>query len=1019
MSDMVEIEVGANLGKFHQSMAQVRSSIRGVRGGIEGVNFNKANESLTRLGEASKKSGKDARTFAGLLQQLGQTKISAGSIRDLKEVFKEVLRIVSELGAIITLAFNALDKPLQNAVAKFTKFATQVERANSNFLVLRKIPVVRFLTEVAVNTQRAQTSIEGMASDFLRFGKNTVGALQRVGNGMKRLGSHIKEAEGTAVGFQSVMSSDSLQTFVKGMDRMADAVKRGKEKITEANGVSGKMQVAFGVLSEVLQNARKGAMSMASGIATTGSSATKTTGSLDTFLKSLNRVKIGGVAGKIAITGMTGGLMILARAASVAGRALMSIGVRVVTSSMRLLQRTASSAVKPVKDVAVAIAKVPVNPIKAATKGFGLLGRTIGIAKGVISGILGTITSLGNLLTKIATSSVVKFRKAWVATFSQMPNVSATTANQIQADMRRLQESMGIVSEQAVPALEKSLQKGFTGTDAVQFLQVAATVAKSGVIDLGGAVDVVGDSMRAFSNEGIKATDAADKLFTASRQGGIAFEELNGSVKRMAPAIADAGVSFDDFLASLAVLTKQGRVTTAAMGDISRLAKALVQPSGESAKAFEELGISFSKADLSGRGLGSILQEVAQKTNGNQQAMALLLGGVENLDTALKLGGQNGAKLQKNLDGLGDSAGIVVKQAGKMENSLEKALNVLQTKLEFLRVDLSKMLDPAKKAITEWLTEWTDKLSQAFKVAQQLFSSGDLGQVFLDSIIIGIDKAFVAMVNFSIRVSRGLSEALIQSIGVMPDAFKGAVANILARLSKIGAFFIGLGGKIVMALQKPIAFLQAGLIKAIEEAEEALNKLPFIGDGEAKARKFDVILKQKLEEGAAGKLGQNIIDQSNNLDTRADAIIAKTQEDFKKTLEGLKKGFTEGFSDTEGLINISDSTKQREIRRNKMLEEASKKVEESMAKAKQAAKDVILNNKREANNTDGDGNNNLLGGGGKVIASSMAAIGGGGGVFGVQEQKLQNLIDVNKEQRDLQRETLKLNRVGGETLFAQ
>ena len=62
------------------------------------------------------------------------------------------------------------DRPLRKAVLSFVDLLTQVERANSNFLVLRKVLPIRFFTQLAVNAQRVQTSVKGMAKDFKDFG---------------------------------------------------------------------------------------------------------------------------------------------------------------------------------------------------------------------------------------------------------------------------------------------------------------------------------------------------------------------------------------------------------------------------------------------------------------------------------------------------------------------------------------------------------------------------------------------------------------------------------------------------------------------------------------------------------------------------------------------------------------------------------------------------------------------------------------------------------------------------------
>ena len=1006
MSEMVEIEIGANLGKFHAAMAKVRASLGGIKAGLGDVSFKSAEQGLTKLGESAKKSKADASDVLGLFKSLGSTKVSPRTVKDLQEVFKELLRILKEIGPIITLAMNAFDQPLRKAIGGFAQMLTKVERANSNFLILRKVLPMRLFGELFVATTRIQTSVLGMAKDFVRFGTGAKDALTSVFSGTRKVGTALSDSAVSAKTFTGSLGASVINKVGQAFEGISQRAAASGIAFKNATSISGGLTNAYKVLTMQV----KKSVAENDGLTASQSKLTGNSKGLIASLKGIGLSLAKSLKGLMGAKGLSiaaaGAFTALAGAAKLAGRGLIGLTSRGAVAGMRALASSAKQAVPQITRIGKSVAKIATKPISSATSAVGKLGSAFTKVSGGVGIAIAAITAVGGILASVADGAVAKFNKNWRKTMSEIPNATEGMTVALKKDMQDLQMEMGIVSEDALPALAIALKKGFTAGNSVDLLKQAAMLAKTEVTDLNGAVDIIGNSMRAFAGEGMTAAEATDALFVASKQGGMSFQEMAGSLKRVAPEIAKTGLGFKEFLGSLAVLNKQGKTTISAMGGIQKLATAIVSPSEKSAAAFAKLGLSFTKADMAGKGLGQILAEVKAATGGNVAQMAELLGGQENLNIALNVGAKNGELLKRNMDGLRNGTGKVADESSKMETSFQTALKKISVKVEFLKVELSKMLQPAIKAIGAWLSSWINKITMAVKIAHQLFKNGDLGKVLLDGVIVGVGNMITVFQKAFVGISRGLAESFAAAFIVFPTATKGAVQNMLARLAKIAFFFVDLGGKMIAAFNKPIAYLQAGLIWAIESAAAALSKLPIIGDGgKTKARAFEVILKEKIQEGAGKKFGDAQQGVAKGLNDKADAIIAKTQRDLDKVMKGVGAAFKKGFEEGADGVKQDPAIAKREAQMHEKIKAAMDQVNKIAEDAKKNAEDAIIG--QDAGQV-GDVLASALGDankvdGGSIVASSLAAIGGGGGVFGTQEQLIKKQIGVQEEQLKVQK----------------
>jgi len=250
--------------------------------------------------------------------------------------------------------------------------------------------------------------------------------------------------------------------------------------------------------------------------------------------------------------------------------------------------------------------------------------------------------------------------------------------------------------------------------EASELLDTANRLAIGGVTDLVTAVDVLTTATNAYSESGLTAADASDILFTGVRAGKTTADELGGAIGRVATIAANAGVGFDQLVAAVAALTSAGINTSEAVNGVRAIIAATLKPSAEATKLAKQLGLEFNGAALSAKGLQGFLADLEEKTGGSNEAMAVLLGGVEALAPAIALTGGAAAKFADTMEDMGNRTGATEAAFDKVADSLDQRLNVVMgkftTEAERAGSQLLSVLVPALESTAENLDVLGDAL---------------------------------------------------------------------------------------------------------------------------------------------------------------------------------------------------------------------------------------------------------------------------------------------------------------------
>lgn len=327
-------------------------------------------------------------------------------------------------------------------------------------------------------------------------------------------------------------------------------------------------------------------------------------------------------------------------------------------------------------------------------------------AMGIIKTLASEVTSF-DIFSGIGISAATAFAQAAKSSYDfekefrkNMLEV-ATISTQVTDDMTGfMNQVMSITQEipikapEAAKALYSIVSAGHDGADGMKILEVSAKAAVGGLTETETAADAVTTILNAYKMSAEEAGTVSDQLFTTVRLGKTTFGELGASIAQVAPIAAAYGISIDQVLGAVALLTKQGTPTAQAMTQI----RAAIQGTAG------ELG----DAAFQGRTFQEALQLINEKAGGSASKMKEMLGTDEGLAATLALTGKNAKSAASDLGELQNSLGAT-------EAAFEKMKDAADNQLTLLANNVQAYLRPLGEKILKEVSDIAKAFNEAFE----------------------------------------------------------------------------------------------------------------------------------------------------------------------------------------------------------------------------------------------------------------------------------------------------------------
>lgn len=128
------------------------------------------------------------------------------------------------------------------------------------------------------------------------------------------------------------------------------------------------------------------------------------------------------------------------------------------------------------------------------------------------------------------------------------------------------------------------------GTEAMSFMGTAAKFAKVTNSELSASVNILSSVINAYGISSGNADDIAAELFKTIDLGRLNTDQLNTSLGNQLAVAAKLGISYQEVLASLSVITQQGVGTDVALTNLGSVMTKLLKPTKALDAYFKELG---------------------------------------------------------------------------------------------------------------------------------------------------------------------------------------------------------------------------------------------------------------------------------------------------------------------------------------------------------------------------------------------------------------------------------------------
>ncbi|CBS88723.1 phage tail tape measure protein [Azospirillum lipoferum] len=350
--------------------------------------------------------------------------------------------------------------------------------------------------------------------------------------------------------------------------------------------------------------------------------------------------------------------------------------------------------------------------VRKAAGSFDALGRS---ASGVATAV---VALAGVQLGAGAADSLVEATKAAMAFQTAIAQVGTllkgADTSRYAAQVKDLARQFGGLPTDQAKALYEVISAGaYSAANAISVLTEANRLAIGGVTDVQTAADGLTSVLNSYGAAAGGAANVADAFFASAAAGKTNIEELASYIGQVAPIAAQTGVSLDELMAAAAALTANGIKTSTAMDGMRSVIAAVLKPSQEATATARALGLEFNAGALKAKGFAGFLQEVADKTGGSSESMALLFGGVEALLPVMALASRESTAFADAQQELQNKAGATEAAYSRLAETGEQVASRLRAAAEVYRVELGDRLLSAVQPAMAGLADNFDRVTAA------------------------------------------------------------------------------------------------------------------------------------------------------------------------------------------------------------------------------------------------------------------------------------------------------------------
>lgn len=478
-------------------------------------------------------------------------------------------------------------------------------------------------------------------------------------------------------------------------------------------------------------------------------------------------------------------------------------------------------------------------------------------------------------------------------------------------DLRDLAKKLGAETKysatEAASGMEFLAMAGFKTNDILKAMPGMLDLAAAGALDLGRAADISSNILSAFGIDAGKAGHVSDVLAKAAASANTNVEQLGEAMKYLAPAANSLGWTLEDSTAAVMALGDAGiQGSLAGQAFASSLVR-LANPTKRMGKVLKATGMEFFDAAGNMKSMPEVIKELEigfKGMNQEQKAAYLsLLFGAEAYKHWAVLLEKGSDALGENVVMLEKADGAAAEMAKTMSDNAKGDIKTLLSALEGLAIELSQILIPILRDMTQKLTEWTRAFAKLSPEAQKTIL-----------VVAGVAAAIgpLLLIIGSLVSSLG---AIFTAFGTVSGAIAVVTTGAAAATPAIGALasvFTVLTGPVGIAVAAIAALTVGGIALVNHLKKDAIPEVERFGEGVSKATKEALGGYFELSDGATLKLTELKFTQKRVTEETKDELVAVYGKMNEQILAKMDERHAKQMEKTQNFFALSNALTQEE-----------------------------------------------------------------------------------------------------------
>ncbi len=257
--------------------------------------------------------------------------------------------------------------------------------------------------------------------------------------------------------------------------------------------------------------------------------------------------------------------------------------------------------------------------------------------------------------------AMAKFERQMNSVSTMLDSRTMPLMGQFERGIKQMSVEFGEGTGTLAKGLYDILSASIPAEKAMKVLRTSVIAATAGMTTTAVAGDTITTILNSYAMSADKAGAVSDILFAIVKRGKTTFGELGAVIGNAASTAAIAGLSLEEFGASIATMTRAGLKTPEAITAVNSMLRAFLRPTTDAIAKAKEFGFELNTSTLRAGGLSDVLDKLRKASAEEIAVLFPMIRGLKGVAAALK-----------NMEGFGIDVNMMLNAGGKTMEAYRK-----------------------------------------------------------------------------------------------------------------------------------------------------------------------------------------------------------------------------------------------------------------------------------------------------------------------------------------------------------